>query len=353
MTIEPDGKKPTTAPSAAPKNDKTEKSPKTESYAEHDKLGPLPAVTAVAQGFGGDGDLGGAVLAAFRDSVDRARRAGESTTGGPDDTVHEYRKGLRRARAILALIADAVPEREVDEITDILRQARHAVSVARDHAVAPRALSALELDDDVRTTATSIIVSASGTAPSRDAVMTALREGAARAVATAESLAQLVPPAVGWAVVAEGLADTYREARRQLGKAKRSRRALHTWRRRTRELSYQLGLLAKGAGERTATLASRVEDLSDDLGAVVDLIMLRNFVHVHAGAADPAAVDALTSAIDDRLKERSRAARRKGKEIFDRGGRRFARRVLKALRRDLAPPPPTKPPADGATIAAS
>ena len=49
--------------------------------------------------------------------------------------------------------------------------------------------------------------------------------------------------------------------------AKRSRRAMHAWRRRTKELSYQLELVA-GAGERTLDVADPVASMSDELGDV-------------------------------------------------------------------------------------
>jgi len=331
MTTEPDGKKSAAGAAAA--------SSKPPGYPEHDKLGPLPSPAIPPRGLPlAGGDLRAAILAAFKESLDRAQRAADGGASNLDESVHEYRKSLRRARAVLGLVAETLSDHDGDDIADALRTARRAVAASRDHSVAPAALASLELDASNRATADAIVAAARAAAPAAEEVQRLLREGATVAATTENMLAAALPPELDWKMLADGLAETYRAARRQLRKAKRSRRSLHAWRRRTKELSYQLDLVAAGAGDEVGGLAKRVNDVSDQLGDVVDLVMVRDFIAANATGLDAAVLGA---AVDGALQDRARAARRAGKELFDRGGRRFARRLTKAVRRDLAPAPPS------------
>jgi CHAD domain-containing protein len=328
MSSEPDGKKsPPPSPAQA------------EAYPEHDKLGPLPASPSRGATLRPGGDLHRAIVDTFRDAIDKARAASERAPDDLDDAVHEYRKSLRRARAVLALIRDELPADDAKELTDALRQARRAVSAARDHAVAPAAIAGLDLDDTTRVAAENLIFAARAHAPDRDQVIAHLVDGARRIQPTTDAVAAALPGDLDWSAIEDGIADTYRAARRALHQAKRSRRAMHAWRRRTKELSYQLELVAAAAGERTLDVADPITSMSDELGDVVDLIMLEGFVTAHAADMEASSVEAICKVTEDALRERSREARRHGKEVFARGGRKFARRVTKAVRRDLAPPP--------------
>jgi CHAD domain-containing protein len=319
------------------------------SYSEHDKLGPLGARASVLGG--GGGDLRAALLGEFRDAVHRARTAAGSVGAGASGAVHEYRKGLRTARAVLALIEDALPRSERRAIRQILRDARRAVSAARDQAVAPDALALLTLEDSERITAEAVLAVARAAAPPTDEVARVLAEGAGRAVAQVEALDAALPPTIAWDLVSDGIAATYREARAKLKKARRSWRAFHAWRRRTKELTYQLDLISKHAGERTAALRDKYDGIADALGGAVDLIMLREVIVTHGAGLDSDRTAELLGRIDDQIDAAVRTARREGKELFARGPRKFARKVSKAAKKDLAPrtTPANGAPAPGAS----
>src|SRR5690606_33993698 len=158
--------------------------------------------------------------------------------------VHASRKALRRARAVLSMVAGALPESERRAVRAALREARRSLSTVRDHAVAPEALGALPLDDDERETAKRVLDGAAEAIPALAEIKQLLGEAAARAAAQAEALAAALPPEVSWDVVADGIAGVYREARRARRRAKRSRSRFHTWRRRSKELVYQLDFVA-------------------------------------------------------------------------------------------------------------
>jgi CHAD domain-containing protein len=315
-------------------------------YPEHDKLGRLGTRASVLDG---GGDLRAAIVGEFRDAVAKARAAAGDVRTSATQAVHEYRKALRRARAVLSLVDDALPRSERRAIRDVLRGARRSVSAARDQAVAPEALAQLTLDNDDRAIAEAVLAVAREAAPPADEVERVIADGATRATAQADALDAALPPNIEWDVVADGLCSTYREARRQLKRSRRKWRAFHAWRRRTKELMYQLDLLARHAGERTAGYRDRFDTLGGPLGGVVDLIMLREMLVVHGTGQDRDKLAALLDKIDDQVDDAVRAARRDGKALYDRGSRKFTRKITKAAKKDLAP---RTTPGNGAPAAA-
>jgi CHAD domain-containing protein len=142
---------------------------------------------------------------------------------------------------------------------------------------------------------------------------------------------------LSWTVVERGVRDTYGEARRARKNAKRSKRAFHTWRRRSKELTYQLELLAGYAGGRTSDLHREVEHVTDTQGPAVDLLMLRDLVRAHASGISSEAIERLTATLDAQLDDLVTDSRRAGKDMFKRKPRKFARRVTKHVRRDATP----------------
>ena len=305
------------------------------SYQEHDKLGPLGAPTSV---LASKVELRAVLVAEFRDAAEAARMATEQLSNDTTTAVHEYRKSLRRARAVLALLADSLPRAERKTIREIIRDARRALSPSRDHTVAPTVLAGLQLDEARRATATAILTDAAHAEPATGEVALLVAAGADRALAQAEAIANALPPHLHWSTVAHGLTTTYRAARAGLADAKTSQKSFHAWRRRTKELSLQLDMLARHAGAEAARLRDGYVGLADELGHAVDLLMLREFVATHGQGQPAADVKALTDAIDSQLASDMKAARKIGKKLFDRGAKRFAKRVTKAISRDLAPP---------------
>jgi len=306
-------------------------------FVEHDKLGPLGARHAVLDN---DLELRRALVAEFAATAAAAREAAGSVDRGASDAVHAYRKALRRSRAVLSLVAHALPKSERRAVKRALREARRALSPARDQVVAPNTLGGLALDDSERATAKQIVDAALETAQPVVEIKQLLAEGAARAAAQVEALEAALPPTISWEVVARGLRDVYDEARCARTSAKRSKRSFHAWRRRSKELSYQLDILATYAGQQVDELRSELNGAIDPQSPAVDLIMVRDFIRTFGQGIDAEACDRLLGAIDAQLDDLMKAARKAGKGAFKRSPRRFARRLTKAVRRDLAPVPP-------------
>lgn len=304
----------------------------TETEKEVDKLGPLGAPT-VGNGkpFGKDADLRASLVSAFRTAIADAQAA--SRRPAVDEAVHELRKALRRARATVRLIADTLARDDRRDLTRALVEARQLLSPSRDLAVVPVALAEVALEDEARTAALAIVTGARDAALSVDEVRSTLADAAARVAPLADVIAAALPATLDWDDLLDGLADTYRSARRDLKKARRSFTAFHRFRKRAKELTYQLELLSDGIDGRTAVLEHRLSALGDELGPAVDVIMLRGFLEAHAAPPE------LLEAVDGDLGARVKAARRHARDLFDRRPRKFARKVRRAVRRDHAPPP--------------
>jgi CHAD domain-containing protein len=238
---------------------------------------------------------------------------------------------------VLSLTARALPRSERRAILRALREARRSLGAARDHAVVPDTVGAVELDEVDRATAASILTATSEAAPPTAEIKQLLAEGAARAAAQVEALEAALPQTLDWSVVERGIRDTYDAARRARKAAKRSKSAFHTWRRRSKELTYQLELLAGYAGSRLADLHREIEHVTDTQGPAVDLLMLRELVRTHATGIAPEAIDRLSDGLTTQLDDLVADSRRAGRDAFRRKPRRFARRVTKSIRRDATP----------------
>ncbi len=311
--------------------------PETLLYPEHDKLGPLGAKTSVLDN---DLELRRVLIGEFRSAAEGAREAAGKVDRNASSAVHDYRKALRRARAVLSMVSDALPKSERRAVKRALQEARRALGPSRDHAVAPETLGHLQLGEIERETANAILKTASETMPQTAELKQLLNEGAARAAAQVEALEAALPPTIEWTTVARGIRSVYDDARRARGAAKRSKRGFHTWRRRSKELTYQLELVAAYAGSAVAELHHEIESATDTQGPAVDLIMVRDFVRTYGQGVAPEAYDALMTAIDAHLDDLMKDSRKAGRAAFRRKPRKLTRKLGKAIRSDLAPPPP-------------
>jgi CHAD domain-containing protein len=304
-------------------------------YPEHDKLGPLGTRTSAIHDAAA---LRGVLVRAFEAAAKDARDAVGAIDKDATAAVHQARKALRRARAVLGLVGAALPKGERSAVKAALQEARRALSTVRDHAVAPKMLGQLPLGDDDRATADHVLANAAEAMPATTETQQLLAESAARAAAQAEALQAALPHEVDWNTVAEGIRTTYGEARRASEAAKRSKPWFHTWRRRSKELVYQLELVADHAGPRVAAIHSELSGVTDTLGPAVDLIMVREFVATYAQGITPGAVEHLHAAIDGQLDERMKAARKAARDAFRQKPKKLEKRITKAVHRDLAPP---------------
>ncbi|MDQ3366261.1 MAG: CHAD domain-containing protein [Myxococcota bacterium] len=301
---------------------------------EHDKLGPFGVKTSLLHD---PTELRAKLLGAFHDAVTAVKQAVLLVDDNSAKAVHDSRKALRRARAVLSMIAGALPKSERRAVKVALQEARRSLSTVRDHAVAPETLGELELAEDDRDTARRVVDNAAEAIPAVAELKQLLSEAAARAAAQAEALGAALPPELKFSTVVDGIMDVYGQARRARRLSKTSRQWFHTWRRRTKELVYQLDFVADLAGARTLAIRSEIESVADHLSSAVDLVMLREFVETHGQGIGLDPVKQLRDVIDARLDDLMQSGRKAARDIFSQKQKKFGRRLTKSVKRDLTP----------------
>jgi CHAD domain-containing protein len=304
-------------------------------YPEHDKLGPLGSHTSALHD---PVELRAKLIGEFNAAVHAAREAAGAVDGGSAAAVHESRKALRRARAVLSMIASALPKSERRAVKTALQDTRRSLSMIRDHSVAPETLGSLSLSDEDRDTAKRILDSAAEAIPPTAEIKQLLGEAAARAAAQAEALEAALPAQVTWNDVAYGISKLYASARRARRAGKVSKSWFHAWRKRSKELAYALDFVARQAGPRATAIQGELETITDQLGPAVDLIMVRDFIKTHGVGQSPDAVDHLRKTIDSQLADLMKDGRKTGRDVFQLKPRKLEKRITKAVRRDLTPP---------------
>ncbi|HUQ03185.1 MAG TPA: CHAD domain-containing protein [Kofleriaceae bacterium] len=298
---------------------------------EQDRLGPLatPAPAAASPAYGDPVALRAVVLAAVKDALEPARSARSRAGARPAAAVHDVRKAIRRTRALVDLLSHTLPRRERKDLLKALVGARRSLGPARDLAVASDTLVDVARAPEIAPAAAAIVAAARADAPSLDSVADDVNRAIDVALAQGEALAAALPDEVDARDLVRSLAGTYRRARRARKKAKRSDRAVHRWRRRTKELSYQLSVFADvGAAEELREGLSR---LDDELGAVVDRLMLKDFVGLYGHAAAADAVGTLLAQVDDELIAKRDSACKGSKDLFATRPRKLRKRLVKAL----------------------
>ncbi|MCE9575690.1 MAG: CHAD domain-containing protein [Deltaproteobacteria bacterium] len=299
----------------------------TGAYPEHDKLGPL------ATG-GGDSGWRAALLGSARATIADGRAAAAQIATAPVEAVHGVRKALRRMRAIAELAADVLPD-GIEDLVDSVRTARRDLARARDLDVAPAAIAELPLGEADRAAANALVAGFKAVAPPAAEVAAAVARAVTALAAVGDALDASLPAEIADDVLLAGVRRTYRTARRERRRARDSRRGLHRWRRRSKELSYQLGLLTAAGGARTAAIATPIATLADDLGPIVDLLVIRDLARAHVQPAEaPIDLDGVRAAAGGLSKDAVAATRKASRELFADGSRRFARRLGKALAKD-------------------
>lgn len=279
------------------------------------------------------------VLAEVKDAVAAARAAATRAAEDPAAAVHEVRKALRRMRAVVEAVAPALSRSDYRGLRKALILARRTLGPARDRTVTPLAIA--DVPPELVEHARALIAESAAQAPPPTAELDAITRAVAEADAQAVALAAALPDDLRAGRVARGLAVTYARARQARRKARRSERAIHRWRRRTKELTYQLVLV--GDDPRATELRRQLIEVDVELGQVVDRLLIKDFVGLHGGILDGEAAGALLTHVHDQLLGGRDQARASSKALFATRPRKLRKRLRRALRGPDAPTAPTSP----------
>jgi len=259
---------------------------------------------------------GDAILRILREQIARAR----AQLNDP----HEARKRLKETRAVLRLVREPLGD-EFAIVNALLRDAQHSFAAVRDADAVIGALR--KIGESV---APGLLRQLTAR---RKAIAVDTRDARLR-LSFAEARIRNWPPLGGSrAILRDGLTRTYRDGRRAFRTAKGSGRPedFHAWRMRVKDHWYHARLLQDLSPDSMTSYASIVEELSDKLGDLQDLVMLRKRTSLAA----------LLDAIDKRRSKLEHDALALGECIY---ARSRPRAILAAL--EPTPEPHFHPPAD-------
>jgi CHAD domain-containing protein len=258
-----------------------------------------------------------------------------------DEAVHEARKALKRARAMLRLLRKGLGDETYRRENMALRDAARPLSEVRDGKVLldafeqllahcrdgppPEATAGLHRALVARRNALrrARLAGRRPLEPQRQALRAAQRR--ARRFSTGKR---------GWSVLGTGLERVYRKGREALARARTERTpaCLHEWRKRTKYLWHALQALEPSRPATIGALARKAHQLADELGDHHDLTVLAGTLIELADSTDSAVVEALLPLIDRRRGELEREAFRVGTILYREPPAALARRFARYWR---------------------
>jgi len=266
-------------------------------------------------------------------------QTGEVATGGAEtggaetgEAVHGARKDMKKLRTVLRLLRAELGPKRYRRADARIRDAGRALAAGRDSEVKLVTLDSLAADGDALP---AEAVDAWRKILERDRAAAADAPSEARAIGEAISLLEAgLEELNGWELegdrwkpVGAGLRRTHRRGRRAMEAARRDRGEadFHEWRKRTKDLWYELRLLAPAWPGPLGAAAEEAHALSEQLGDHHDLAVLREDLRErNLGEAETAALEA---AISRRQEELAAAALPLGRRLYAERPREFSRRL--------------------------
>ena len=269
-----------------------------------------------------------AMLSAFTAIIATARGTVRHVALEPEEALHDFRKSVRRARALVSLLRPALGRTAAAGLSGELRAAFQSTGALRDADILIATLRSVASDDPSR----PIVERALAQEQARDGARAAeaLAAGSRVLRPLPEVLRVTLPRAFSMDDLARGLARSCRRVRATLAQAVEAgtSAAFHEWRKRVKELRYQIELLASTGSAALKRREKALAALAEELGKVTDLIVLQTALveRQSSGLVPPA--PALAEAIRSTIDARARALTQRGVDFFTEAPADFARSVL-------------------------
>jgi len=269
-----------------------------------------------------------AMLTAFTAIIATARGTVRHVALEPEEALHDFRKSVRRARSLVSLLRPSLGRTTASGLTGELRAAFQATGGLRDADILIATLRSVASDDPSR----PIVERALAQEQSRDGARAAETLAAGNRILRPlpEVLRVTLPQSFSMDDLARGLARSCRRVKRTLAEAVKTGESadFHEWRKRVKELRYQIELLASSGSRELKRREKTLAALAEELGRVTDLIVLQAALaeRERAGAVpeSPVLREAIRTAID----ARSRELVERGMVFFTESPADFARQVL-------------------------
>ncbi len=269
------------------------------------------------------------LLSAFASVLRTARRCATHPGENPERAVHDYRKSIRRARSIVALLRPALGAKTTRAFAAELTEAFRATGALRDADVLAATLAALAGDD------AGLFVEAAEITARIDAASP--RSDPGTVLAAAIPILRRLPPALEVALTRDystadlerGVERGYRRAQdaHRRAHASRTDTDLHSWRKRVKELRYQIELLASTGAPPLKAREKDLGVLARELGEVTDLLLVCQRIESLQGP-EAETGSRLSARGRDLARERADALLDRGQIVLTDDPRAYARRVL-------------------------
>lgn len=257
--------------------------------------------------------------------------------GISEEDIHQIRTTIKKLRALLRLIRPAVEPALFDRENERLRTAAGLLSFARDTEVARGTLKTLPVSDEIDKDAVQSVLSG---LESRAKIPTdldaTLGEVRRRVEQTRRNLHRLSLRGSERAILETGLRAVYRQGRKRMKVAIAQGRddAFHRWRIRAKNLYYELQFLESVWPRRLHRLVSQLTQLQDEIGLDHDAAVLREWLNkMPENFGGREKVERVVRCLDNQTRELRKTAIPLGQKIWSQKPRRFARRVVRRLRK--------------------
>lgn len=196
-----------------------------------------------------------------------------------DDAVHALRKDLKRARAALRLLREAIGKAAYSRENAALRDVARPLAPVRDASVALDTVRGLLRDAKEREVRVVLAGECRALREERNSLRSAVEDARAlQALArrldhARERIGRWRLPRELWPVLRDGIERIYRKGRKALAKARsaRSDETLHEARKQVKYLGAAMKILTPTEARRAARLAKRADKIADRLGRDHDL----------------------------------------------------------------------------------
>jgi CHAD domain-containing protein len=286
------------------------------------------------------GKLGEQVQKAASRQLDRALstlRRRSNSARSRDAAVHNARKRLKEVRALLRLVREGLGEKPFRRENEALRDAARPLSELRDATALLEALEALQ-EHYARTVNKDTFKSArTGLRRRRTAIRDRVLiqghalEKAAKGVKEVRSRANDWDLQRGsWQTLQSGLQRAYKKGHKAMtvSAGDTTDENLHEWRKRAKDIRYQLELLEPLWPEVMKATAAQAKNLTELLGDDHDLAVLRGLLDRELKETVPhEAAETLKGLIDSRRTELQHSAMALSEKLFAESPGQFVDRL--------------------------
>jgi CHAD domain-containing protein len=286
-------------------------------------------------------ELTKAIVRIARGRVDDAlEHLSEGLDRDVSSAVHEARKDLKKARAVVRLVRVPIGKSAYRRENARLHDAARALSGSRDAEVKIETLEAIaeraeeDLPEGFTAMRANLEKERDGWVAEHDDGDSDLRRAAelaaAEIAAARDSISRWQFASSGWALLEPGLKRSYRRGRKRFHEtlADPSAENVHEWRKRVKDLWYHLRLLRDSWPETLSGMSDQAHELSDLLGDHHDLTVLGQDAQMRPElAGDAAGLSAAKSLITDRQRELMEAAVPIGERCYAESPKAFAKRL--------------------------